>query len=233
MGNLLKRMRRNANSLGLAGLLGASAFLCGCEGVSDQQALGLLIGGSAPYAGTPQAAASAGFIGNALVAADATDRSRSQVNVNVNRGYGQQNNQQVYVRKIEGVKLINDNELGLIQILTYNYLVPNKTEHNEAANLGNFITSFKENFRGLKENFTTNETVRIRVAFEKQCPAKTFKYILFGPNGKIVTEWTPDTLNYGFDDNHDPGELLPGSYTVVVERPGKIIGSSPFEIKDK
>ncbi len=90
--SLAKRLASKARDLSSALILSSSLAVSGvgCEEMTDEQVVGILFETSAPYSKDPRAGAAIGSAGNALIRADAAQRSRSQVNVYNNQPRVQQ-----------------------------------------------------------------------------------------------------------------------------------------------
>lgn len=87
---LTKRVLSKFTGFVTAGMIGlASIVNTGCE-MSDQQAMGLLLGGVAPYGKDVRASQTADYLGRALIAGDNASRSASNVTQN-NYGNGNSN----------------------------------------------------------------------------------------------------------------------------------------------
>lgn len=230
MKNTLEKIRRNTRNLGLAGLIGAgSVFMNGCETPQDRMITGMLLGGLAPYSATPQAAQSANFIGGAMVSSANAELSRSQVNVNVNQGLGGQGNQErlPVATMIKGIRDCGEYGSENVRIILCNYC--QDFDKNGFLEMTECI--------GMKENFSTNEQVVIRIDSIREDPNKfLLEYKLFGPNGSIIKHLLFDKDNNhteGIEDLYKAGELKTGNYTVAVYRKDKHIGMFLFEVMDR
>ena len=95
-----KKLMRLGKKFTAGGLVASLGYLTGCGTISDQQLLGLALGGVAPFSHNPKAGIAADFLGRALVSADNADRSRSQVNIQVSGSNAEQNYQEQYQEPI-------------------------------------------------------------------------------------------------------------------------------------
>lgn len=87
---LAKRVLSKFTKVASVGLIGLAGIVnTGCE-MTDQQALGLLLGGVAPYGKDERASQTADYLGRALIAGDNASRGASNVTQN-NYGNGNSN----------------------------------------------------------------------------------------------------------------------------------------------
>ena len=233
----MDNLRRTIASgvVGLAGLLG------GCEGMSDQQALGLLLGGVAPYSKDPQAGASAAFLGEALVTADAAERSRSNIQQNVyvqpegrSRDFTHNTLRKVNNYPNSGFIQTFHRGMGEINLVTCTYF----EDFNKDG-----VQMFPEEYIGIKDKFFRREQVVFYFCGQRINPGSKYSLIVLDGSGNKIESKRDTALNrwsmeenptqekgYGAFETFKPFELDAGHYVATFGFDREFIGKLEIEV---